>query len=68
MAQNQGKVAGTAEPSYLTFHLNKFSEDEATPDELEDIKATAAAIYAAGAGTVSASDIRFQLVFTRTLF
>lgn len=55
--QKQGKAAGAAEPSYLTFHLNKVSEDKATPDELEDIKATAATIYGAGADTVNTSDI-----------
>jgi len=36
-----------------------------TSDDLEDLKEAAATIYAAGAETVSASEIRFRLVFTQ---
>jgi len=35
-----------------------------TPDGLEELKEAAATIYAAGAETVSASDIGFRLAFT----
>ena len=61
MIQNQGKAAGTAEASFLSFHLTQFSEENATPDDLEDLKEAAATMYRAGAETVSASEIRFRL-------
>jgi len=57
----QGKAAGTAEASFLAFHLPKFSEENASPDDLEDLKEAAATIYEAGTETVSASEIRFLL-------
>lgn len=48
------KAEGTAEPSFLSHHLETLHrEHRETREELDDIKGTACVIYGAGGETVS---------------
>ncbi|KAL0960005.1 hypothetical protein HGRIS_011657 [Hohenbuehelia grisea] len=52
---------GTAEPSYLSGHLERAASTELSDEEVEDIKLTAAAIYGAGHETTWATTLWFVL-------
>ncbi|KAJ8480992.1 hypothetical protein ONZ45_g15455 [Pleurotus djamor] len=45
------RTSGVAEPSFVNFQLDQQSEASLTPDDIDDIKSTAATTYAAGADT-----------------
>ncbi|KAJ8520800.1 hypothetical protein ONZ45_g2406 [Pleurotus djamor] len=45
------RASGMAEPSFVNAQLDQQSEASLTPDDIEDIKSTAATTYAAGADT-----------------
>ncbi|KAJ8522782.1 hypothetical protein ONZ45_g656 [Pleurotus djamor] len=45
------RASGVAEPSFVNFQLDQQPEASLTPDDIADIKSTAATTYAAGADT-----------------
>lgn len=50
----ESKAEGTAKPSFISECLEHvYNENYETEEDLDDIKGAAAAIYAAGADTVS---------------